>query len=135
VAHDPAGPRGRPRAARAPWLYDEATRTLFTSDSFSHVVPPAEAESCVLASGDPDPTTVEVVREHLRAKFAWLVGADVSGIRASVEAVFAEREIEIVAPSYGCVLQGRAVVERHLGLLLEALDDLASGTVPAGGAA
>jgi hypothetical protein len=111
------------------WLYDARSRTLFSSDSFSHVMP--RADELFLSDGDADTTSVAAVRDHLAAKLHWLPGADLAGIITEIAETFAERDIETIAPSYGCVISGAAVVERHLELMLRALEELAREPVPA----
>jgi flavorubredoxin len=122
-----AGPARRLEVVRAPlrmvacaWLYDAASRTLFSSDVFAHVVRPASAPA-VLDEGDRDATSTADVRATLEAKFDFLPYTDTRNFGEAIAAVFEARDVEVVAPSYGCVLRGRAVVERHLELLLGAL--------------
>jgi flavorubredoxin len=108
------------------WVYDHATRTLFTSDSFSHVAAP-DAQTRVL-DADADTTTGEDVTEHLMTKFDWLSGADTQPLRTFLDGVFAEFDVETIAPASGCILRGRAVVERHHGMLDDALLALGAGS-------
>jgi hypothetical protein len=103
------------------WLYDEATRTLFTSDAFTHVWRPTEAGPWAVTADD-DSTTLNGLIDYLvRTRFWWLAGADVEPLSNGLADVFDAYEVEIIAPSYGCVLQGRGVVRRHYELLREAL--------------
>ncbi len=104
------------------WLYDRATRTLFPSDSFSHLSMRSRNESRVVddpdgGAGSDDPGT------HLAAKFWWLAAADKRTIRADMERIFERFEVETIAPSNGCVLRGRPVVEKHVRLMLDFLRD------------
>jgi flavorubredoxin len=105
------------------WAYDSRTRTLFTSDSFTHALVRTPDEPRVVDRVDDPRATLETVRAHLLTKLQWLgdlsAGKDV--VLGALEAIFEEREIEIVAPDYGCVLVGREVVERHYELLAEAI--------------
>jgi hypothetical protein len=106
------------------WLYDGATRTLFTSDAFTHVRRASEDGPWVVEE-ETDETTLEDVRDHLGGgRFWWLKDAHVGPLRRALAAVFERLDVEVVAPSYGCVLRGRAVVRRHHDLLQQALRGL-----------
>jgi flavorubredoxin len=104
------------------WLFDPATRALFTSDSFGHLTITGTTESRLLRVGDRDDSTVETAMSQLLTKFSWLSGAHLETIRADLVDAFDRFQPEIVAPTHGMVLVGRETVERHLGLVLEALE-------------
>jgi flavorubredoxin len=105
------------------WLYDPETKILFSSDSFSHVLT-ADPRRRVVTAAD-DTTNADEVRDHLLVKFDWLEGADTEPIRRYLDSVFDEHDVEVIAPSHGCVLSGRSVVERHYAMLDDALRDVA----------
>jgi flavorubredoxin len=105
------------------WGHDAETKTLFTSDSFTHAVLSRRDDRPLLDSLDDDPTTIEDVRGHLHATFPWLPGAVTWPIAENLRLLFDEHEIETIAPSRGCVLQGEGVVARHLEFVLDALTE------------
>lgn len=105
------------------WGWDGATRTLFTSDSFSHTAIADETSPRVIDENTPDSTTVEAVEAFMFAKFEWLARARTESFRQFLIETFDKRQPEILAPTRGCVLKGRKVVERHLALVLDALSD------------
>jgi hypothetical protein len=127
VAVDEAGTRvvralGAPlRLLPTHWLYDEATRTLFSSDAFTHVWRETEDGPWVVTEDDDTTTLEELIDYLVRTRFWWLAGANTQPLREGLAEVFDTYEIEIVAPSFGCVLKGREVVARHYALLQEAL--------------
>jgi len=99
------------------WAYDRATRTLFTSDMFSHVAQPT-ATGPWLVTADDDTTPLQAVRDHmLGTRYWWLADADTAGIVNGLAQIFARYDIERIAPGYGCVLEGREVVARHFELV------------------
>jgi glyoxylase-like metal-dependent hydrolase (beta-lactamase superfamily II) len=102
------------------WIYDEASRTLFTSDSFGHAVLASPDEPWVLEEAD-DRTEAESVRAHLFGKQEWLVHAHTEPLREGLARVFEEHDVETIAPLHGRLLRGRALVRRHVELVLEAL--------------
>jgi hypothetical protein len=107
------------------WLHDPATGTLFTSDGFSHVR--AKEPSQRVVTEDTDDTTLADVLEHLSCKYDWLESANTAHPRRLLDEVFANYDVDRIAPISGCVLSGRAVIERHRQMLDEALRILGEG--------
>jgi flavorubredoxin len=109
------------------WLYDRATRTLFSSDMFTHVWRDAATGPWIVqesdnSSADNDPTSLSDVRSFmLNTRYWWLEGAPTDTIRRGIGNVFDKYDIECIAPGYGCILRGRNVVERHYKMLDEFL--------------
>jgi flavorubredoxin len=100
------------------WLYDRATRTLFSSDLFTHVWRDRESGPWFVTEADNDPTSLADVRSFmLNTRYWWLDGAPTDSIRRSIGAIFDKYDIETIAPGYGCILSGRGVVERHYRML------------------
>jgi flavorubredoxin len=100
------------------WLYDRATRTLFSSDLFTHVWRDAETGPWVVTDADNDPTSLADVRSFmLNTRYWWLEGAPTDAIRRGIDKVFDTCDVETIAPGYGCILRGRNVVERHYRML------------------
>lgn len=116
----------------AAWVYDHETRTMLTSDAFTHVLA-GDPGRRVVTAGDDDTTQAEV-QEHLRRKFDWLEGAETEPIRRFLAKTFDEYDIEHIAPTFGCVLSGRDVVARHYTMIDEALRSLGAKPAEALGA-
>jgi hypothetical protein len=103
------------------WLYDRATRTLFSSDLFTHVWRDRSEGPWLITDGD-DTTTARGLRSFmLNTRYWWLEGAPTDSIRRGIDAVFDKYDIETIAPGYGCILRGRKVVARHYKMLDEFL--------------
>lgn len=100
------------------WAYDEATRTLLSSDIFTWVTRATAEGPWLIGPGDPDPSTPALV-EHALAdnRYWWIPGADMDEIRASLAELFETYEIDTVVPEHGPVLRGREVIERQVALL------------------
>jgi hypothetical protein len=99
------------------WLYDRATRTLFTSDMFTHVWR-ARANGPWIVTDDNDTTTERELRSFmLNTRYWWLEGAPTDSIRRGIDDVFDRYDVETIAPGYGCILRGRKVVARHYQML------------------
>jgi len=106
------------------WLYDRATRTLFSSDLFTHVWRP-HADGPWVVTDANDTTAARDLRSFmLNTRYWWLEGAPTDSIRRGIDEVFAKHEVETIAPGYGCILSGRKVVARHVRMLDEILKEL-----------
>jgi hypothetical protein len=126
------GNEGRPIAVmQAPirliatrWLYDQATRTLFSSDMFTHVWR-AHADGPWVVGDADEATSAAALRSFLlNTRYWWLEGAPTAAIRRGIAEVFDRWDIETIAPGYGCILSGRAIVARHVRMLDEVLKGL-----------
>ena len=107
------------------WLYDRATKTLFSSDLFTHVWRDSESGPWIVTEADNDPTTPADMRSFmLNTRYWWLEGAPTDSIRRGIGAIFDKYDIETIAPGYGCILRGRNVVARHYQMLDEFLESL-----------
>src|SRR5712692_1530275 len=68
------------------WLYDRATRTLFSSDLFTHVWR-ARADGPWIVTEDDDTTTERELRSFmLNTRYWWLEGAPTESIRRGIDA-------------------------------------------------
>jgi flavorubredoxin len=105
------------------WLYDRATRTLFSSDMFTHVWR-AREDGPWIVSEDDDTTSARDLRSFLlNTRYWWLEGAPTDSIRRGIGEIFDKHDVETIAPGYGCILSGRKVVARHYRML----DDILKG--------
>ena len=106
------------------WLYDRTTRTLFSSDMFTHVWR-AREEGPWIVTEDDDLTCAREMRSFLlNTRYWWLEGAPTASIRRAIAEVFERCDVETIAPGYGCILRGRTVVARHVAMLDEVLKGL-----------
>jgi hypothetical protein len=103
------------------WLYDQATRTLFSSDLFTHVWRDRADGPWVVTDDDDAATARELRSFMLNTRYWWLEGAPTDSIRRGIDAVFDKYDVETIAPGYGCILRGRKVVARHVRMLDEFL--------------
>jgi flavorubredoxin len=104
------------------WLYDRATRTLFSSDMFTHVWRDVETGPWIVTEHDNDATSMRDIRAFmLNTRYWWLEGVATDSMRRGIGDIFDKYDIETIAPGYGCILRGRAVVARHYQMLDEFL--------------
>ena len=105
------------------WLYDQTTKTLFSSDMFSHVSKNS-LEGPWISTQDELSTTSFVRSFLLNTRYWWLEGVDTAPLREGISAVFNKFDIQTIAPGYGTILTGREQVERQFNILDEVLRDL-----------
>ena len=92
------------------WIYDEATRTLFSSDMFSHVWQD-NPEGPWLVEGDDGVTTNAFVRSFLlNTRYWWVEGVETGHVRKGIAKVFDSYDIETLAPGYGAILRGLSLI-------------------------
>jgi flavorubredoxin len=104
------------------WLYDRATRTLFSSDMFTHVWRATRNGPWIVTEADESSASPRDMRSFLlNTRYWWLEGAATDSIRRAVSDVFDKYDVETIAPGYGCILHGRNVVARHYQMLDEIL--------------
>ena len=104
------------------WLYDRATRTLFSSDMFTHVWRDRETGPWIVTEADNDSTSARDIRSFmLNTRYWWLEGVSTDSMRRGIGDIFDKHDIETIAPGYGCILRGRKVVARHYRMLDEFL--------------
>jgi flavorubredoxin len=100
------------------WLYDHATKTLFSSDLFTHLWRDRESGPWLVTDADNDATAERDIRSFmLNTRYWWLEGAPTDSIRRGIGAIFDKYDIETIAPGYGCILRGRNVIGRHYRML------------------
>lgn len=104
------------------WVFDHVTKTLFTSDSFSHVTAPQPGVQVV--TSDNDTTTPEQVMSHMLTKFDWMAGAFTGPMGRFCNEVFETYDVENIAPTIGCVIKGRELVQHHRQLMDDTLRKL-----------
>jgi flavorubredoxin len=111
------------------WMFDQNTRTLFTSDSFSHEWSDS-ADGPWSISADECKTTADQIRSFLlNTRYWWLEGGKTTELRRKLGAIFEKYPIETIAPGYGRVLRGRALVERQYRMFDEVLARLDQSVV------
>ncbi|HWM35150.1 MAG TPA: hypothetical protein VNR36_13060 [Pseudolysinimonas sp.] len=104
------------RVLATAWLYSAELKTLFTSDAFGFVKPlsldddPVDREPLDLQ----DEVAVALFHANVRAKFGWLAQTRSDQMLDAAGAVFAERDVDLVAPTHGKMLAGSPVIDSHL---------------------
>jgi flavorubredoxin len=108
------------------WIYDEASKTLFSSDMFSHLWGDREDGPWLLGGNEDDAVTdFAFVRSFLlNTRYWWIEGANLAPIRRAVADVYDRFDIETIAPGYGTILSGREHVDQQFAVLDDVLGQL-----------
>jgi flavorubredoxin len=107
------------------WIYDAATKTMFTSDMFTHTWRDTPDGPWIIEDGDDDPTDFDHVRSFLlNTRYWWLEGVDTATLRRGMDKILSKHDIETIAPGYGCILRGKKTVEKHMQLVDDVLKSL-----------
>ena len=105
------------------WIYDQVTKTLFTSDSFTHEWRD-QKDGPWMTNATTNQTSAQHVKSFLlNTRYWWLRGGDTGSLRKKLADIFEKYDIENIAPGYGCVIQGKELVKRQYQLLDDALRD------------
>ncbi len=99
------------------WLYDGDTKTLFSSDMFTHVWRERIEGPWIVTDETDSATEREMQSFMLNTRYWWLEGAPTNSMRRGIAAVFDKYDIETIATGYGCILRGRKTVARAYRML------------------
>ena len=105
-------------------FYERETRTLFASDTWGLVPQPQAGPLEVIRSDAPSLSTAAILR-YLRHRFEWLLGTDTTPMKDELHELRRTHPIDRICSSYGCVIEGSALVATVLQRTVEALDMLA----------
>lgn len=103
------------------WAYEAETRTLFSSDWFGYTFKADKQRGAIINNIDDELYSYDLAREFITYRFHWLEIADTRPMVMWLEKLFADFEIETIAPTFGCVLKGKDVVSKHFELSLDVL--------------
>lgn len=103
------------------WVYDDLSKTVFTSDSFMHVI-----YTEPFGAQDLDARRAEIgavdVRNHLYgSRYWWVPRANLDEPARAIRALLQEHPVERIAPAFGGLIEGPDNVRRHVDWTVEAL--------------
>ncbi len=104
------------------WIYDPATKAMFTSDAFTHTWRSSAAGPWTITDPEDSPSIEETRDFMVGARFWWLPGAATAPIGKAMAEIFDRYDVQIIAPGYGCVLRGPEVVAHHHRLVQDVLE-------------
>ncbi|WP_436926795.1 MBL fold metallo-hydrolase [Halosimplex amylolyticum] len=110
------------------WIYDHGDGVLFTADGFGNYHDPGQ---CDYLSGDfPDVTPAERIYEYHRDNLVWLRYVAPEKVDRTLDDIFAEYDVNAVAPIHGNPIEGDDV-DTYRERLREAMERIASEHVVA----
>ncbi|MAV98673.1 MAG: MBL fold metallo-hydrolase [Rhizobiales bacterium] len=112
------------RLINTSWIYDEQTKILFSSDMFNYGIARSDQEEWIIKQNDPNITKGVVRSFLLNTRYWWLEGAKTRLLRDNIRKVYDTYDIEIIAPGYGKIFQGKDLVKQQFELLDDILNDL-----------
>jgi flavorubredoxin len=102
------------------WLWDEPSKTLFTTDFFCTDMLPSESDPVIRRDNGPV-DSVEYVRDGVVRKFDWLHKVDTDNLLARWDSFFGSIEPTAIAPIHGRVQFGRERVQQTIARYREAV--------------
>lgn len=106
------------------WVYDRETRTLFTSDSFTHQWQTSRAEQAIIRNAGDVADIAHVRSFLLNTRYWWLEGGKTAELCRKLDAVREQFPIDRIAPGYGKITEGADAVARQFDTLIDALRNL-----------
>lgn len=109
------------RLLQTHWLFDDVSRTLFTSDAFSHLSRPSRSGPWMTKQETLD---VVQMRNHLvKTRYWWLPGAIVDTLVSDIDGIFSNFSPNILAPAYGSIIQGEDLVNNQKDEVINILSE------------
>ena len=112
------------RLINTSWIYDEQTKILFSSDMFNYGIARSDQEEWIIKQNDPNITKGLVRSFLLNTRYWWLEGAKTRLLRDNIRKVYDTYDIDMIAPGYGKIFQGKDLVKQQFELLDDILNDL-----------
>ena len=109
-------------------LYESQSRTLFGSDTWG-LVPQSQPGPLEIVREDGANLSTDAIVRYLRHRFEWLAGIDTAPMQDEVAHLLSTRRIDRICSSYGCVIEGQALVECVLRRTVDALGILSGEPV------
>lgn len=109
-------------------FYERETRTLFASDTWG-LVPQAQTGPLDVVRADAPSLSTAAILRYLRHRFEWLTGTETTPMQDEILQLRSTRPTDRICSSYGCVIEGPALVATVLQRTVEALDMLAGEPV------
>lgn len=112
------------------WIYDRDTKTLFSSDMFTHVWRDTPQGPWIV-DGANDTSSYDHVRSFLlNTRYWWLEGVHTGPLREAVKRIAETYDIERLAPGYGAIMCGRDLVDKQFKIFDDVLASLDRSVQP-----
>ena len=101
-------------------LYESQSRTLFASDTWG-LLPQSHTGPLEVVRADSPSLSTQAIVRYLRHRFEWLAGIDTAPMQEEITQLLATLRIDRICSSYGCVIEGSALVASVLQRTVDAL--------------
>lgn len=115
--------RAELRVLATNYLFEPSTGTLFGADTWG-MLTQAAAEGLTIVRAFDDRMSAKALVAYFYEKYDWMRGANLAVVRANIEGLRKERTIARMCPTFGCLVEGEAVISRLLDETIEALNIL-----------
>jgi len=105
------------------WIYDHGDGVLFTADGFGNYHDPGRCDH--LSSDFPDVTPAERIYEYHRDNLVWLRYVAPEKVERTLDDIFADYDVNAVAPIHGNPIEG-ADVDTYRERLRDAMERIAA---------
>ena len=106
------------------WVYDQTTKTLFTSDSFTQFSQEKIEGPWIMEENNRHDSYKFAKSFLLNSRYWWLEGANTLPLRNDINEIFGKFEINTIAPGYGSIINGEKLVNQEFSTLIQILEDL-----------
>ena len=106
------------------WVYDQTTKTLFTSDSFTQFSQEKIEGPWIMEENNRHDSYKFAKSFLLNSRYWWLEGANTMPLRNDINEIFGKFEINTIAPGYGSIINGEKLVNEEFSTLMQILEDL-----------
>ena len=106
------------------WVYDETTKTLFTSDTFTQYSQEKPEGPWIMKENNKSNNYDFTKSFLLNSRYWWLEGANTSPLRRDINEIFKKFEVDTIAPGYGSIINGKDLVNDEFSTLIQILEDL-----------
>lgn len=105
------------------WVYDETTKTLFTSDSFAQFSQEKPEGPWIIEENKKSDNYNFTKSFLLNSRYWWLEGANTLPLRNDINGIFSKFKVNTIAPGYGAIINGNNLVNEELSTLMQILKD------------
>tara|TARA_A100001037_G_scaffold306850_1_gene357109 strand:+ start:7036 stop:7899 length:864 start_codon:yes stop_codon:yes gene_type:complete len=106
------------------WVYDQTTKTLFTSDSFTQFSQKKIEGPWIMEENNRHDSYNFAKSFLLNSRYWWLEGANTLPLRNDINEIFQNFEIHTIAPGYGSIINGEKMVNEEFSTLMQILEEL-----------
>ena len=106
------------------WVYDETTKTLFSSDTFAQYSQ-KNAQGPWIIEENKKSNNYNLTKSFLlNSRYWWLEGANTLPLIKDINEIFKNFEVQTIAPGYGSIINGKKLVNEEFSTLKQILEDM-----------